>query len=71
MSDHYFTADPSVPFIRERFECEVWGERLALTSGSGVYSRGRLDGVAKVGTERGDLRFDDNSSSRKKKQWKK
>ncbi len=43
MSDHYFTADPSVPFSRERFECEVWGERLALTSGSGVYSRGRLD----------------------------
>ena len=43
MTDHYFSADPSVPFAREPFECEVWGERLALTSGSGVYSRGRLD----------------------------
>ena len=43
MTDHYFSADPSVPFSREPFTCEVWGERLALTSGSGVYSRGRLD----------------------------
>lgn len=43
MTDHYFSADPSVPFARESFECEVWGQRLTLTSGSGVYSRGRLD----------------------------
>jgi 16S rRNA (guanine1207-N2)-methyltransferase len=43
MSDHYFTADPSVPFQREPVRCEVWGERLELVSGSGVYSRGRLD----------------------------
>ena len=43
MTDHYFSADPSVPFSREPFTCEVWGERLSLTSGSGVYSRGRLD----------------------------
>jgi len=43
VTDHYFSADPSVPFSREAFTCEVWGERLALTSGSGVYSRGRLD----------------------------
>ncbi len=43
MSDHYFSADPSVPFAREPFTCEVWGRRLALVSGSGVYSRGRLD----------------------------
>jgi 16S rRNA G1207 methylase RsmC len=41
--EHYFTADPSVPFRREPFTCEVWGHRLALVSGSGVYSRGRLD----------------------------
>ena len=41
--DHYFSADPSVPFTREPFACEVWGHRLELTSGSGVYSRGRLD----------------------------
>ena len=45
MSDdeHYFTADPSVPFRREPFSCEVWGHRLDLVSGPGVYSRGRLD----------------------------
>lgn len=43
MTDHYFSADPSVPFAREPFTCEVWGHRLDLVSGSGVYSRGRLD----------------------------
>ena len=44
MTDHYFSADPSVPFAREPFSCEVWGQRLdADVSGSGVYSRGRLD----------------------------
>jgi 16S rRNA (guanine1207-N2)-methyltransferase len=43
VSDHYFSADPSVPFAREPFSCEVWGQRLELVSGSGVYSRGRLD----------------------------
>ena len=41
--EHYFTADPSVPFEREPVSCEVWGRRLDLVSGSGVYSRGRLD----------------------------
>lgn len=43
MSDHYFSADPDVPFEREPFSCEAWGRRLDLVSGSGVYSRGRLD----------------------------
>ncbi|KRF18967.1 MFS transporter [Nocardioides sp. Soil797] len=43
MTDHYFSADPSVPFTREDFTCEVWGNEIALTSGSGVYSRGHLD----------------------------
>jgi 16S rRNA G1207 methylase RsmC len=43
VNDHYFSADPSVPFAREPFSCEVWGHRLDLVSGSGVYSRGRLD----------------------------
>src|SRR5262249_27508818 len=43
MSDHYFSADPSAPFEREPFACTVWGQRLDLVSGSGVYSRGRLD----------------------------
>jgi 16S rRNA (guanine1207-N2)-methyltransferase len=41
--DHYFSADPSVPFERELVSCEVWGQRLELVSGSGIYSRGRLD----------------------------
>lgn len=41
--DHYFSADPSVPFEREPLSCEAWGHRLELVSGSGVYSRGRLD----------------------------
>jgi len=41
--DHYFSADPSVPFQRESVSCEVWGQRLDVVSGSGVYSRGRLD----------------------------
>ncbi len=43
MTDHYFSADPSVPFTRVPFTCEVWGHRLDLVSGSGVYSKGRLD----------------------------
>lgn len=43
MTEHYFSADPSVPFTREDFTCEVWGHDLTLTSGSGVYSRGHLD----------------------------
>ena len=41
--EHYFTADPSVPFTRESLVAEVWGQRLDLVSGAGVYSRGRLD----------------------------
>jgi 16S rRNA (guanine1207-N2)-methyltransferase len=43
MADHYFSADPSAPFKRETFTCEVWDHSLTLVSGSGVYSRGRLD----------------------------
>jgi 16S rRNA G1207 methylase RsmC len=43
VTDHYFSADPSVTFAREPLSCEVWGQRLDLVSGSGVYSRGRLD----------------------------
>jgi 16S rRNA G1207 methylase RsmC len=41
--DHYFTADPSVPFTREPVEATVWGQRLSLSSGSGVFARGRVD----------------------------
>ncbi len=46
--DHYFTADPAVPFEREAFTCEVWGHRLRLVSGSGVFSRGHLDHATAV-----------------------
>ena len=41
--DHYFSADPRVPFERVPVRLRVWGRDLALTSGSGVFSRGRLD----------------------------
>jgi len=44
MSDeHYFSADPSVPFARSPVRANVWGQDLALTSGSGVFAQGRLD----------------------------
>lgn len=48
MDDHYFTADPSVPFKRETFTCEVWGHELTLVSGAGVFSRGHLDHATAV-----------------------
>lgn len=41
--EQYFAADPSVPFERDPFETVVWGHRLRLVSGSGVYAKGRLD----------------------------
>ena len=44
MSDeHYFSADPSVPFERTTVHAEVWGHDLELVSGSGVFAHGRLD----------------------------
>ena len=46
--EHYFSADPSVAFAREPVRAEVWGRTLSLTSGSGVFSRGRLDGGTAV-----------------------
>ncbi|HVX54235.1 class I SAM-dependent methyltransferase [Nocardioides sp.] len=41
--EHYFSADPSVPFERIPVEAEVWGRTLRLVSGSGVFAKGRLD----------------------------
>jgi 16S rRNA (guanine1207-N2)-methyltransferase len=41
--DHYFSADPAVPFKRQPVEASVWGHELRLTSGSGVFAQGRLD----------------------------
>ena len=43
MAEHYFSADPATPFKRVPFTAEVWGRRLELISGSGVFSQGRLD----------------------------
>ena len=41
--EHYFSADPSVPFERIPVEASAWGLDLSLTSGSGVFAKGRLD----------------------------
>lgn len=41
--DHYFTADPTVPFRREPIRASVWGHDLDLVTGSGVFARGRID----------------------------
>jgi 16S rRNA G1207 methylase RsmC len=41
--EHYFSADPSVPFKRAPVNASVWGLDLALSSGSGVFAQGRLD----------------------------
>jgi 16S rRNA (guanine1207-N2)-methyltransferase len=41
--EHYFSADPSVPFRRVPVTASVWGHELTLTSGSGVFAQGRLD----------------------------
>jgi 16S rRNA (guanine1207-N2)-methyltransferase len=41
--EHYFSADPAVPFSREEVRATVWGHDLTLTSGSGVFAKGRLD----------------------------
>jgi 16S rRNA (guanine1207-N2)-methyltransferase len=47
-TEHYFSADPSVPFARETFTCEVWDRELTLVSGAGVFSRGHLDHATAV-----------------------
>src|SRR5699024_2917946 len=36
-------ADPSAPFRRIPLRADVWGHWLELTTGSGVFARGRLD----------------------------
>ncbi|MDX6324568.1 MAG: rRNA (guanine1207-N2)-methyltransferase [Nocardioidaceae bacterium] len=43
MDDHYFSADPAVPFHRTPVRASVWGHAFDLTSGSGVFAQGRLD----------------------------
>ncbi|MEU6134469.1 methyltransferase [Nocardioides sp. NPDC047086] len=41
--EHYFSADPSVPFERIPVTTTVWDLDLSLVSGSGVFAKGRLD----------------------------
>lgn len=41
--EHYFTGDPAAPFQRVPIRADVWGHWLELTTGSGVFARGRLD----------------------------
>lgn len=41
--EHYFSADPAVPFERTPVRARIWGRELTLTSGSGVFSQGRVD----------------------------
>ncbi len=48
MGEHYFSADPAVPFTRTPVDVEVWGHRLTLDTGSGVFANGRLDGGTAV-----------------------
>ena len=43
MAEHYYSADPSVPFKRQPVRADVWGHSLQLASGSGVFAQGRLD----------------------------
>ena len=43
MDEHYFTADPSAPFLRATAETAVWGRTMRLVTGGGVFSHGRLD----------------------------
>lgn len=41
--DHYFSADPSVPFKRVPVRASIWGHELAMETGSGVFAQGRID----------------------------
>lgn len=43
MGEHYFTADPAVPFRRVPVRVSAWGHELELMTGSGVFAQGRLD----------------------------
>lgn len=46
--DHYFSADPAVPFERESFTAAPWGHEMTFETGSGVFSRGHLDHATAV-----------------------
>jgi 16S rRNA (guanine1207-N2)-methyltransferase len=48
VGEHYFSADPSVAFARLPVRATIWGHELALTSGSGVFAKGRVDAGTSV-----------------------
>lgn len=41
--EHYFSADPRAAFERQRVSVQVWDLDLTLSTGTGVFSHGRLD----------------------------
>lgn len=43
MGEHYFSADPAVPFRRVPVRVTAWGRELLMDSGSGVFAQGRVD----------------------------
>ena len=43
VSDHYFSAEPTVSDRRTAVNARVWGHQLALVSAAGVFSHGQLD----------------------------
>jgi 16S rRNA (guanine1207-N2)-methyltransferase len=43
VEDHYFSADPAVPFKRVPVRATVWGHELTMDTGSGVFAQGRID----------------------------
>jgi 16S rRNA (guanine1207-N2)-methyltransferase len=43
VSDHYFASDPSSRVRESDVVIDVWGHQMWLTTGSGVFSHGRLD----------------------------
>jgi 16S rRNA (guanine1207-N2)-methyltransferase len=42
-TEHYFSADPTVPFKQAPMVATAWGHTLALETGTGVFAHGRLD----------------------------
>lgn len=48
MTEHYFSSDPGVPFVRTAVSTEIWGRPRRLVTGSGVFAHGRLDGGTAV-----------------------
>ncbi|MDN5746851.1 MAG: methyltransferase [Nocardioidaceae bacterium] len=41
--EHYFSADPAVPFARTPITAHLWSHRVEMVTGSGVFAKGRLD----------------------------